>query len=76
MEQALAEVELVPAHGAELARAQAVAVGEQDQRGVAVAVAAAAVAGGGREPRDLLGGQVLARPALGVAGPARRYCPV
>src|SRR3712207_1813817 len=33
-------------------------------------------AGGGHEPVDLPGGQVLARPALAVASPSRRDCPI
>jgi hypothetical protein len=74
VEEALVEVELVPAHGDELGDAQAVAVGEEDGGGVAVAVAAAARAGGLDQPPDLLGGEVLARAHIGIPWPAWRNC--
>ena len=42
------------------------AVGDQDHGGVAMAVAAGPGAGGGHQPLDLLGGEVLARPAAAL----------
>ena len=76
MEVALRQVEHVPAQADELGDAQAVAVGDQDHGGVAVAVAAWPRPGGGHQPLDLLGGEVLARPAGSVGDPPRRHIPI
>ena len=75
VEGALLEVELIPAHGDELADAQAVAVGHEDHGGVAVA-ALLALRGDLHQQVDLLGGEVLARAQGGVGHAARGCCPI
>ena len=64
------------AQGDELGDAQPVPVGDQDHGGTAMAVAVLSVAGGLDQAQNLLGGEVLARAEVGVAGPPRRYGPI
>lgn len=73
----LGEVEHVPPERAELACTKAMAVGDQDHRRVAVRVAGTgALASGGDEARHLLGGEILARSALGVGEAPRGNFPI
>jgi hypothetical protein len=66
------EVDLVPAEVADVGCPQAVPVGEQDNGGVAVTIA---VAPGRLDQRlDLVGGEVLSGPQVGVLRPLRRNC--
>jgi hypothetical protein len=60
----------------QLGGAQTVAVGDQDHGRVAVAVATGPIPGGGDQPLDLVGGEVLARPAGGVGNAPWRYIPI
>ena len=65
----MGKVDGVPAQRDQLARPQAMAVGDQDHGGVAVAIAV--LASCRDQPIDLGVGQVLARADLGVAAPLR-----
>ena len=69
MEAAMGKIDGVPAQRDQLARPQAMAVGDQDHGGVAVAIAV--LASCRDQPIDLGIGQVLARADLGVAAPLR-----
>ena len=65
----MGKIDGVPAQRDQLARPQAMAVGDQDHGGVAVAIAV--LASCRDQPIDLGVGQVLARADLGVAAPLR-----
>ena len=65
----MGKVNGVPAQRDQLARPQAMAVGDQDHGGVTVAIAV--LASYRDQPIDLGVGQVLARADLGVAAPLR-----
>ena len=69
MQAAMGKVDRVPAQRDQLARPQAMPVGDQDHGGVAVAIAV--LASCRDQPIDLGVGQVLARADLGVAAPLR-----
>ena len=69
MEAAMGKIDGVPAQRDQLARPQAMPVGDQDHGGVAVAIAV--LASCRDQPIDLGVGQVLARADLGVAAPLR-----
>lgn len=71
MEQALGEIGLIPAQGAQFGNPQAVAVGKQDGGRVPVAVAVP-VAGDLHQFGHLGGREVFAAPALPVGEAARR----
>ena len=73
MQAGIGEVDLVPAKVDDLARPEAVSVGDQDHGGVAMSPAV--LAGGLEQPFDLGFGQVLAGPVGGIHLPAR-HCPV
>src|SRR4051794_8717915 len=67
---AVAEIDLRPGQRDEFGDAQAVTEGQEDRRGIALPPAAALFSGGD-QPVDLIRGQELAPPALGVpAAPA------
>ena len=72
VQQALVEVERVPAQADELGDAQPVPVGEEGHGAVAVGIAAGAVTEGLPQPLDLLAGEELARAELRVRAPWRR----
>ena len=65
----MGKIDGVPAQRDQLARPQAMAVGDQDHGGVAVAIAV--LASCRDQPIDLGVRQVLARADLGVAAPLR-----
>ena len=69
MQAAMGKIDGVPAQRDQLARPQAVPVGDQHHGGVAVAIAV--LASCSDQPIDLAIGQVLARADLGVAPPLR-----
>jgi hypothetical protein len=69
VEDGTVEVDLVQAKVADFGSTQAVPVGQQDHDGIAVTVA---VAPGRPDQRlDLIGGEVLPGPKLGVLRPLR-----
>ena len=78
MQAAMGKIDGVPPQRDQLARPQAVPVGDQHHGGVAVAMAV--LAGCRDQPSDLAVGQVLARADLGVApplgGPASSTVPI
>src|SRR3954454_13376237 len=71
MDDAVAEIDLRPGQKDDLGDAQAVTEGQENRRGIALAPAAA-LFGGGDQPLDLIRGQELAPPAIGVPA-ARRW---
>jgi hypothetical protein len=76
VEQALVEVDHIPAQRDELGGAQAVPVGDEDHGAVTVGVAAKTIATGLAQALDLFAGEELARPEFSIGAPARRKCPI
>jgi hypothetical protein len=71
MQQAIAEIHLVPAECNEFGDAQAMAIGELDHRGIAVPMAAKAFRSANEEVH-LGRGEILAAPPVGI-GPLPRW---
>src|SRR5215207_7548447 len=74
VQQAVLEVDLIPAQRAQLGDAQPVPIGDLDHGGIAVPVPVLAC--GGDQALDFLGGQVFAWSALGLGHGPWRNCPI
>jgi glyoxylase-like metal-dependent hydrolase (beta-lactamase superfamily II) len=76
MQHALLEIDLRTRQPAKLDHPEAVAIHYEDRQGIALAVAAAAGFRGVAQDVDFRGGQVLARPPLGIGQPLWRQRPI
>src|SRR5215207_8708947 len=74
VQQAVLEVDLVPAERAQLGDAQSMSIGDPDHGGIAVPIPVLPC--GGDEALDFFGGQVLAGAALGLENGPGRDCPI
>src|SRR5260370_35171155 len=75
MNEPMRQVDLIPAQRADFGRPEPVPVCDEYHRRIPVPVAPE-FARRFAEQLDLLRGQVLARSAVGVELPCRRYCPI
>ena len=74
VQEPVLEVDLIPAQGAQLGDAQAVAIGDQDHRAIAVSVSV--LSRGADQALDFFGGQVFAGATLGLGNWAGWNCPI